>query len=152
MKKIHLHTTEGVTYSLVEAIGGTRLVPLFYKHMAELMEAGHCLFTTFNQPTNKSQGIIAEIDNKIVGFLLFHKKPESMSGIFGYVDPNYRQRSIFALIMKCWYAYAKDSKSRYVEGYVSAKNEISIHAHNTLGFSLFFDENFKIYKYVRAID
>ena len=65
-------TKEGVTYSLVVAIGETPLVPLFYKHIAELMEAGHCTFHTFELVTNYTSAIIAEVDSKIVGFDLFN--------------------------------------------------------------------------------
>jgi len=144
MNKLHMLIKEGVTYSLVPTIGGTCLVPLFYKHIAELMEAGHCTFHTFEAVTCNTSAIIAEIDNKIVGFDFFdHDKAKRVAfDFFVYVDPDYRRRGIFTEIENCLYVlYAKANNINYIKSLVSINNETSIQASKKLGFELFISEH-----------
>jgi GNAT superfamily N-acetyltransferase len=153
MKSTQIQTKDGVTYSHVPEIGGTILVPMFYKHMAELMEAGHCTFQTFNYVTYSSQGILAEIDNKPVGFGVFnHKKgEEEMFDFFTYVDPAYRQRGIFVQLQNSLLKYAKENKVGYINSFISIKNEVSIKAHRKMGYDLFISENLpEFYQYIHS--
>jgi GNAT superfamily N-acetyltransferase len=153
MKSVQIQKKDGVTYSHVPEIGGTILVPLFYKHLAELMEAGHCTFQTFNRVTDTSQGIIAEIDNKIVGFGIFdHKKgEEELFDVFIYVDPDYRQRGIFVQLQNGLLTYAKNNKVDYINSFISIKNEVSIKAHRKMGYDLFISEYLpEFYQYIHS--
>jgi GNAT superfamily N-acetyltransferase len=139
MNKSEIQTKDGITYSHVPAIGRTILVPLFYKHIAELMKAGHCTFHTFDTVTDSDQGIIAEIDNKIVGYEVFShdKEKKLMFEYFVYIYPEYRRRGIFAHIQGCVLAHAKANDIYYTQSLISIKNEVSIKAHINLGFDLF---------------
>jgi GNAT superfamily N-acetyltransferase len=144
---------EGVTYSHVPAIGKTCLIPLFYKHLAELMEVGHCSLQTFENVTNSTQAIIAEIDGKLVGYDVFNHNIEnkSMFDVFTYVDPDYRKRGIFTEIEMCLLKYAKYNKDDYIHSHVSVKNEASVHACRKLGFNLFISEDSpEYYEYVHS--
>lgn len=143
MNKSEIQTKDGVTYSHVSAIGETSLVPSFYKNVAELMEVGYCTFHTFSNVTDSTQAIIAEIDNKIVGYDLFNHYKESkiMFGFFIYVDPDYRQRGIITQTLRCVVKHAKDNKVDFFQGLISIKNEISIQAHIKAGFDLFISED-----------
>ena len=152
MDKIELQTKEGVTYSFVQAIGGTRLIPLFYKHIAELMEADHCTFDMF-RVTDDCRGVIAEIDNKIVGYGVFdhNKKTKELFDFFTYVDPDYRQRGIFLQLQNGLLTYAKINKVECVNSFVSVKNEVSVKAHRKAGFDLFLAKNVPgFYQYIHT--
>jgi len=153
MKSVQIQKKDGVTYSHVPEIGGTILVPMFYRHMAELMEAGHCTFQTFNRVTDTSQGILAEIDNKPVGFGVFdHKKEaEELFDFFTYVDPDYRQRGIFVQLQNCLLKYAKDNKVDYINSFISIKNEVSVKAHRKMGYELFITKELpEFYQYIHS--
>jgi RimJ/RimL family protein N-acetyltransferase len=153
MNSLKIKTKDGVTYSHVSSIGRTILVPMFYKHLSELMEIGHCSLQTFENVTNSTKAIIAKIDDKLVGYDVFNHNIEnkSMFDIFTYVDPDYRKRGIFTEIEMCLLKYAKDNKVDYIHSHVSVKNEASVHACRKLGFNLFISEDSpEYYEYVHS--
>jgi RimJ/RimL family protein N-acetyltransferase len=143
MKKIYLHLKEGVTYSHVQEIGKTILVPMCYKHIAELMEVRHCAFQTFEIVTNTTQAIIAEIDNKIVGFSVFNhlKGDKEILDIFGYVDPNHRRKGIYLEMERCLYVkYTLANKINCIRSYSHTKNEVSTYFCKKVGIDLCISE------------
>jgi hypothetical protein len=151
---MQIQTKDGVTYSHVPEIGGTILVPLFYKHIAELMKAGHCTHKTFYLVTDSTQAIIAEVDDKIVGFLIFNhdKEMKTMYNALGHINIDYRRRGIFELINKSWHTHAKINNTDYVQGYISVENGVSVKAHRKMGYDLFISKDFSgYYEYMRKI-
>jgi RimJ/RimL family protein N-acetyltransferase len=154
INKIEMQPKDDISYSHLLTIGGTYLVPLFYKYMAELMETGHCTLDTCEQVTNTTQGIVAEIDTKIVGFGVFeHLEGEkTMFDFFTYVDPNYRQRGIFTEIQNGLLKYAKENKIEYIHSYISIKNEVSIIAHKKMGYNLVISKSMpEFYEYIHSV-
>ena len=153
MKSVQIQKKDGVTYSHVPEIGGTILVPLFYKHLAELMEAGHCTHKTFYLVTDSTQAIIAEVDDKIVGFLIFNhdKVMKTTYNALGHINIDYRRRGIFTEIKMCLLKYAKDNKVDYIHSHVSVKNEASVRASRKLGFDLYISQDLpEYYEYVHS--
>ena len=125
------------TCSLVPAIGETPVVLAYYRTITSLMETGHSPFRIIENITNRTRAIITEVDNEIVGFILFAMKydlEEKPTWIFlSHVNPSHRRRGIYKLMYSCLEAHTRSLGSGYTESYVAFSNSGMISAAEALG-------------------
>lgn len=104
-------------------IGPEKLTSFFFRNMAELIENGYG--SSWPSYSAKSMAIYAEIDDVIVGHIVFNMNSELKQSfiVLSAVDKNYRNRGIYKLMH---YQYEKVSKN------LGAKDIFSfVHVNNT---------------------
>lgn len=106
------------------AIGYTPVLPFFMKHFADLCDRGwaHPIFTA----TNTTRAIYAEIDNKVVGHIVYNIQDDNVKTawiLLSAVDPDYRQRGIYNLMHKQFEAVIKKLGSKKIASYVHVDNK-----------------------------
>ena len=97
-----------VTIKLADTVAYSPVLPFFMKAQADLMIAGHS--TTMFIATNKSKGVYAEVNDSVVGCIVFDYKDDYLKLAYivaGAVDPKYRSRGIYSMLHRHLEAIAR---------------------------------------------
>lgn len=124
-----------VTATYMEAIGGSRIVPVLMKNFVKLIEDGHAgKWVTFN---NKSKAVYIEIDNKIVGHIVYDHRSDDLFKtawiILSWVDENYRRRGLYKILHKYFEKVLKETGSTKIASYVSVNNAARLASCESVG-------------------
>jgi ribosomal protein S18 acetylase RimI-like enzyme len=89
------------------SIGPEELMLFFYKSITDLIDNGHS--SSWPSYNSKSMAVFVEVDNKIVGHIMFNYMAEQRYTyiVLSAVDKNYRNRGLYKLMH---YEFEKMSK------------------------------------------
>ena len=108
------------------SIGPAKLMSFFYKNFSELIDNGHGP----SQPNyhSKSMAIYAEINNEIVGLIMFNYDSEFRFTyiVFTVVDKNCRNRGICKLMYHELETTSKKLGASHIRSYVHLNNLVQI--------------------------
>lgn len=124
-----------VTIKYADAIAGTIIVPLLMKNFLKLIEDGQgSNFVTYN---NKSKAVYIEIDNKIVGHIVFEYRPDDVLKtswiILSWVDEQYRRRGLYKILHTAFEKIIKTAGSKRIASFVKMDNLARLHSCESVG-------------------
>lgn len=126
-----------ITVKHVNTLGNCSVVPFFMRNFAELIEKGFAHnFITFS---NKSKAIYIEIDNRIVGHIVYDFRPDDVLKtawiIFSCVDKDYRHRGLYNIMHRHFEETVKKSGSKKIASYVHVDNSARIASCKSVGMN-----------------
>jgi ribosomal protein S18 acetylase RimI-like enzyme len=116
-------------------LGNCPIVPFFMKNFAELIESGFAHnFITFS---NKSKAIYIEIDDQIVGHIVYDFRPDDVLKtawiIFSCVEKGYRQRGLYNIMHRHLEETVKKAGSKKIASYVHISNSARLASCKSVG-------------------
>jgi len=105
-------------------IGGTPVIPFFLRHYSELIENG--LAPPAIVGTNKHKAIYAEIDNKVVGHIVYEFLDDAYKTAwitFSAIENSYRRRGLYDILHTNFEKTVKASGSLKIASHVHIDNK-----------------------------
>ncbi len=114
-----------VIVKLADPIGGTHIIPFFYKNFHALMENGHAHLHM--AATNMCKAVFVEIDGNLAGHIVFELLDDCYKTTWIYfscIDDGYRRRGLYEIMHKHLMEHAIKLKSRKIASFVHVDNKI----------------------------
>jgi len=112
------------TVKTVNVIGDTPVLPLFLKNYAALIEKGYA--PQVMNGTNQSKAVYVEINNQIVGHIVFDVMKDSFNTayiILSCVDEKYQNQGIYKIMFKHFESIVKKLGSTKILSFIHADNQ-----------------------------
>jgi ribosomal protein S18 acetylase RimI-like enzyme len=116
------------------AIGGTTVLPFFLKNFAILIEQGYS--HSLMAGTNSSQAVYVEIDDKVVGHIVFEIIKDGYNTawiVLSCVDKNYRNLGIYNIMHKHFEMQIKKLGSTKIASHVHVNNKARLASCKSVG-------------------
>jgi ribosomal protein S18 acetylase RimI-like enzyme len=123
-----------VVVKFSSTLGNSPVVPIFLRAYAGLIESGHAF--NYMSGSNKSKVIYAEIDDKIVGHIVYDLHddiPKTAWVIFGGVDNSFQRRGIYKILNTYLETQAKKAGSTRIVSLVHADNTAMLELGKAVG-------------------
>ncbi len=114
-----------VIVKLADPIGGSPIIPFFYRHFATLIENGHT--NPLMSGTNKSKAVYVEIEGKLAGHIVYEflEDPYKTTWItFSCIEDDYRRRGLYEIMHRHLEDLAKKANSRKIASFVHVNNTV----------------------------
>jgi GNAT superfamily N-acetyltransferase len=129
-----------VTVKSVVSIGHNPIVPVLMRNYADLIEQGYSNFHVGF--ANRSKAIYLEIDDKIVGHIVYDVLPDDALKTawiqLSYVDPSFRKRGLYNIMHKYFEQTIKECGSKRIASYVHPNNTARLASCESVGMSVRF--------------
>jgi hypothetical protein len=125
---------EEVTFYYSTTIGSTKVLPLFLRSLADLIDKGLSLNSL--PQSNNSKCVYAEINNQIVGFIVFTFLDDYTKSTWinlGTILENNRNQGLYTLLHRHLEQVAKSEGSKQILSFIHMKNADMLQACQSIG-------------------